>query len=70
LINIFEELRNRKIIIIIISHQQKILELSDYIIVMNKSKIIKYGTKEEILSTLIEQEKENNCKGCLKKELL
>lgn len=70
LINIFEELRNRKIIIIIISHQQKILELSDYIIVMNKSKIVKYGSKEEILPTLIEKEKENNCKGCLKKELL
>ena len=69
LISIFKELKKENKTIIIVSHQEKILELSDYILVINKGTIEKSGPSKDILPTLISNEKENNCEGCLKKEL-
>lgn len=70
LITIFKKLKKEKKTIIIISHQEKILELSDFIYVINKGKITKFDTKEKILSTLIKREKEYDCEDCLKKEVM
>lgn len=69
LVSIFKELKKENKTIIIVSHQEKILELSDYILVINKGTIEKSGPSKDILPTLISNEKENNCEGCLKKEL-
>jgi len=69
LISIFKKLKKENKTIIIVSHQEKILELSDYILVINKGTIEKSGPSKEILKTLVSNGKENNCTGCLKKEL-
>jgi len=69
LVSIFKELKKENKTIIIVSHQEKILELSDYILVINKGTIERSGPSKKILTTLVPNEKENNCEGCLKKEL-
>ena len=54
LIKVFEKMRDEiNGTILIISHQEKILEIADKIIVIAKGEIEKIGTKEEILPTLL-----------------
>lgn len=70
LISIFKELKQQKKTLIIISHQEKILELSDFICVINKGEIERFGKSEDILSSVLKKDKEHDCVGCLKKEVL
>ncbi len=70
LISIFKKLKDEKKTIIIVSHQEKILELSDYILVINQGTIEKSGPTKDILPSLISKDKENNCEGCIKKEIM
>lgn len=59
LIQIFEEMRNyTKGTTFIISHQEKILNIADQVILMKNGKIDKIGTKEEILK---EETKKVSC---------
>ena len=67
LISIFKKLKKENKTIIIVSHQEKILELSDYILVINKGTIEKSGPSKEILKTLVSNGKENNCKKNIRK---
>lgn len=39
--------------IIIISHQERILDIADEIVVLADGKIVKHGTKDEILPTIL-----------------
>ena len=63
LIKVFEEMRN--IIggtILIISHQERILNIADEIILLNNGKIEKQGKKEEIIDDILKTEKKGCCK--------
>ena len=63
LIKVFEEMRN--IIggtILIISHQERILNIADEIILLNNGKIEKRGKKEEIIDDILKTEKKGCCK--------
>lgn len=63
LIKVFEEMRN--VIggtILIISHQERILNIADEIILLNNGKIEKQGDKEEIIETILKTEKKGCCK--------
>lgn len=54
LIRVFENMRKKtKGSIIIISHQERILDIADEIIVLSGGKVSKRGTKEEILPELL-----------------
>ena len=54
LIRVFEKMRDEiQGTILIISHQEKILEIADKIIVIASGEIEKIGTREEILPTLL-----------------
>lgn len=54
LIRVFKELRDsRNASIIIVSHQERILEIADRIVVLANGEITKDGTKEDILPSLI-----------------
>ncbi len=70
LISIFKELKKQKKTLLIISHQEKILELSDYICVIKKGKIERIGKSEDVLSSVLKKDKEHDCVGCIKKEIL
>ncbi len=70
LISIFKKLKNEQKTIIIISHQEKILELSDYICLIEKGQINKFGKTCDILPSLTQKDKEHDCEGCLKKEII
>lgn len=59
LVSLFKGLKQRGKTIIIISHQQKILELADYIVILTAGKIEKQGKKKDVLSTITTQEKCN-----------
>lgn len=50
LIKIFKDIKNATVIIV--SHQRKILEMADNIILINKNSNLKYGTKEEMITNL------------------
>ena len=63
LIKVFEEMR--KVIkgtILIISHQERILNIADEIILLNNGKIEKKGKKEEIMDAILKTEKTGCCK--------
>ena len=63
LIKVFEEMRN--IIggtILIISHQERILNIADEIILLNNGKIEKQGKKEDIIDVILKTEKKGCCK--------
>ena len=63
LIKVFEEMR--KVIkgtILIISHQERILNIADEIILLNNGKIEKQGKKEEIMDAILKTEKTGCCK--------
>lgn len=67
LIDIFKDLRdNTNGSIIIISHQERILDIADKIIVLSAGKIVAEGTKEEVLPTLISTNSQRNfCRATL-----
>ncbi len=63
LIQVFEDMR--KVIkgtIIIISHQERILNIADEIILLNSGKIEKIGSKEEVMSDILKTERADCCK--------
>lgn len=63
LIKVFEEMR--KVIkgtILIISHQERILNIADEVILLSNGKIEKHGKKEEVLDTILKTEKTGCCK--------
>ena len=55
LIRIFEQMRNsnKNRTIIVISHQERILNIADEIVVLGDGKVLKQGSKEEILPEII-----------------
>lgn len=55
LIRIFENMRNsgRKRTVIVISHQERILNIADEIIVLADGKVAKQGSREEILPDIV-----------------
>ena len=55
LIRIFEKMRNstKNRTIIVISHQERILNIADEIIVLGDGKVLKQGSKDEILPEII-----------------
>ena len=54
LIEVFENMRNEtKGTSIIISHQERILNIADEIIVLNRGKISKQGTRDEIMPAVV-----------------
>ena len=53
LIKVFEKMREDRRSIIIISHQERILDIADEIIVMREGRIIDSGRKDEILPELL-----------------
>ena len=55
LIRIFEKMRNssKNRTIIVISHQERILNIADEIIVLGEGKVLKQGSKDEILPEII-----------------
>lgn len=60
LINVFEKLNNKtQGSILVISHQEKILDIADHIILLVDGKIAKIGEKKEILPMLLTKPK--NC---------
>ena len=64
LIKVFEELREmiEESTILIISHQEKILDIADKVILMNEGKVEKYGDKEEVLTNVLKRENKTCCK--------
>ena len=46
---------------VIISHQERILEIADEIVVISGGSVLKHGTREEILPTLLREEKSALC---------
>lgn len=64
LIKVFEELRNtiKDSTILIISHQEKILDIADKVVLMNSGKVEKYGDKEEVLTKVLKAENKTCCK--------
>ena len=62
LIEAFERLKETEDrALLIISHQERILEISDYIAVIADGQVTKYGTREEILGGLLGEEKAVRC---------
>lgn len=67
LIEVFKRLRREvKGSIIVISHQERILEIADHIIVLAGGRISKQGTRKEILPTLVGSDAA--CAFCPRKE--
>ena len=57
LIKRFEEIhREKKECLILISHQEKIINMADKIMVIEDGEVKKYGTKEDVFPTLFQQE--------------
>lgn len=62
LVEAFREIqKEKKGTLLIISHQERILEIADEIIVVAKGKVRAAGTREEILPSLLEDEMSNIC---------
>ena len=64
LIKVFEELRNsiEDSTILIISHQEKILNIADKVVLMNAGTVEKYGDKEDVLTKVLKTENKTCCK--------
>lgn len=63
LIKVFEDMRNNvKGSILIISHQERILNIADEIIVLSNGQIEKRGKKEDIMNDILKHEKIGCCK--------
>ncbi|MBQ2864123.1 MAG: ATP-binding cassette domain-containing protein [Clostridia bacterium] len=52
LTDLFEDLKSKNNLTIIVTHQQKILDIADQIVVLNSGKLEKVGSAQEILPTL------------------
>ena len=62
LIKVFENMRKVvKGTILIISHQERILNIADEIILLNNGKIEKMGKKEEVIGNILKQETAGFC---------
>ena len=67
LIDVFKRLRQESSgSILIISHQERILDIADEIIVLSNGKVAGHGAKSEILPELLGDQKQ--CKFCLGRE--
>ena len=63
LIKRFEEIhREKKECLILISHQEKIIQMADKIMVIEDGEVKNYGTKGEVYPILFRQEK---CQKCM-----
>lgn len=63
LIKVFEEIRKEtKGTTLIISHQERILNIADEIVLLNNGHIEKIGEKEEVMSSILKTEKSDCCK--------
>lgn len=64
LIKVFEELREmiEDSTILIISHQEKILDIANKVILMNSGSVEKYGDKEDVLTNVLKKENKTCCK--------
>ncbi len=47
--------------LLIISHQERILEIADYVVVIEDGKVRKAGDREQVLPELLSQEKASRC---------
>ena len=62
LVEAFEEIREaRKGTLIIISHQERIISIADEIVVIANGQVRAFGPREEILPTLLSDEKTGIC---------
>ena len=52
LTDLFEDLRNKNNLTIIVTHQQKILDVADKVVVLNSAKLEKFGDAKTVLKTL------------------
>lgn len=63
LISVFEKIRKEtKGTTLIISHQERILNIADEIILLNNGHIEKIGKKEEVIPSILKTEKSECCK--------
>lgn len=64
LIKVFEELRNsiENSTIIIISHQEKILNIADKVVLIGDGVVQKYGDKDDVLTNVLKAENKMCCK--------
>lgn len=64
LIKVFEELRNsiENSTIIIISHQEKILNIADKVVLISDGVVQKYGDKDDVLTNVLKAENKMCCK--------
>ena len=63
LIKRFEEIhREKKECLILISHQERIINMADKIMVIEDGEVKTYGKKEDVYPTVFQQEK---CQKCL-----
>lgn len=63
LIKVFEEIRKEtKGTTLIISHQERILNIADEIVLLNNGHIEKIGKKEEVMYSILKTEKNDCCK--------
>ncbi|MBO5605795.1 MAG: ATP-binding cassette domain-containing protein, partial [Acidaminococcaceae bacterium] len=68
LIRVFERMRHANTrSILIISHQERILEIADEIVVLANGKVSKHGPREEILPELLGTNNAVGVCGCLKR---
>ena len=49
--------------ILIISHQERILNIADEIILLNNGKIEKMGKREDVMDSIMKAEKTGCCRG-------
>ena len=62
LINAFESIKNNgNRSLIIISHQERIMEIADYVAVVTDGKITTFGTREEVLPKLLSDNRQCAC---------
>lgn len=54
--------KEKKESIVIISHQERIIQMADRIMIIRDGKVEKIGTKEEVMPALLEGEGEAGCK--------
>lgn len=62
LISAFETIKkNGNRSLVIISHQERIMEIADYVAVVTDGKINTFGSKEEILPTILSENRQCSC---------
>lgn len=61
LVDTFREMQRQEQTLLIISHQERILSIADEIVVVADGKIRTQGSREEILPTLLENERAARC---------